>query len=454
MDTMKKLVAVLLIVIISIPLCGFSLFGAKEVPDSVIEFNLHEYGYYADWTAKHNADSKSHMDTVDITLNYLENYCAITAQVTFVFQYDKSSDLWSLIKTTEVIYTGYDWTPAFDEVNRLKETQDYKSALTVLAGVSKQMDKYSASVEQKNEYKNSFYEVSYLYGLKLQGEGKYQEAIKAFEDAKGFNDSKQQIINCNNALKDIAYEDAIKLLEKQEYDKAIKAFKELGNYKDSEAQLDIAYGKKYGEELYSQVKSINIGDIYVFGRFEQNNDTTDGEEPIEWIVVDKDGVKLMLVSKYALYKMPFNELSWAGDAERGWKNSDIRKWLNRSESFGKAFSKEEWSKLIEVDSYTKVFLLSIDEAETYFGDGAGLTCQPTEYAFSLKTDKYDSNSTFKEEQKDACTWWLRNDGRQKYSNNGSYDIMASTVRTDINYFGSGKTDWCFVRPAVWLDLSK
>ena len=46
-----------------------------------------------------------------------------------------------------------------------------------------------------------------------------------------------------------------------------------------------------------------VGNIVAFGRYEQDNDLTNGPEPIEWIVldvVDGEKTKALLLSKYGL----------------------------------------------------------------------------------------------------------------------------------------------------------
>lgn len=57
----------------------------------------------------------------------------------------------------------------------------------------------------------------------------------------------------------------------------------------------------------SKKSKVNIGDYVLFGSYEQDNDTTNGAEPIEWQVVDIDNDKALLVSKYILDNVEYNE---------------------------------------------------------------------------------------------------------------------------------------------------
>ena len=119
------------------------------------------------------------------------------------------------------------------------------------------------------------------------------------------------------------------------------------------------------------------GDHIFFGHYEQDNDLTNGPEPIEWIVLDvKDG-KAMLLSKYILDAKPFNEKL----NDHVWGTSSIRKWLN-DEFMNDAFTDDEQAAIIvtKVDNRTfqnenwyngaddtldLVFLLSYFEATKY-----------------------------------------------------------------------------------------
>ncbi len=58
----------------------------------------------------------------------------------------------------------------------------------------------------------------------------------------------------------------------------------------------------------SDALSINlqIGDLYSFGSYEQDNDLTNGAEPIDWEVLDIQDNRALLISKYALDSKPYN----------------------------------------------------------------------------------------------------------------------------------------------------
>ena len=52
--------------------------------------------------------------------------------------------------------------------------------------------------------------------------------------------------------------------------------------------------------------TVNIGDYVTYGKYEQDNDLSNGPEPIKWQVMDIDGENAFLVSRYILDKMEYN----------------------------------------------------------------------------------------------------------------------------------------------------
>ncbi|MBR1443043.1 MAG: hypothetical protein IJ583_05860 [Firmicutes bacterium] len=106
--------------------------------------------------------------------------------------------------------------------------------------------------------------------------------------------------------------------------------------------------------------SYSVGDIVTFGTFEQDDNESNGAEPIEWIVLDADGSKALLLSKYVLAEEQYN----IQDKQVTWQTSTLFQWLN-ADFLNGAFSEEERQQIINTE-YGKVFLLSFDEAVKYF----------------------------------------------------------------------------------------
>ena len=246
------------------------------------------------------------------------------------------------------------------------------------------------------------------------------------------------------------YNSAVSLMKDEKYDEAITAFEALNGYKDSENQIESCYIGKYGEEKWNKIKNIKIGDTHTFGAYEQDKNTSNGKEAIEWTVLDKDGMSLLLVSKQALDCQQYNT-EWV---DITWENCSLRKWMNDT-FLNNAFSAEEQAQIqnttVSADknpeyntnpgnaTTDKVFLLSITEAEKYFSSDNARQCKPIKYAVA--------NGAYVNSNNGNCWWWLRSPGDSQ-----NYAAIASS---------DGSVDYCgyyvnrndgAVRPAMWINL--
>ena len=279
----------------------------------------------------------------------------------------------------------------------------------------------------------------------------YETAIAKFESIPGWQDAGSKIIECQNGIaalkrkqeadriaaekaekevKKIAsiaipavvaviaillvittivipngkYNDAIALMDSGKYEEAIAAFEALDGYKDSEEKIAAC-------EIEA-LKTAAVDDIVYFGAYEQDNDESNGAEAIEWLVLDKEGDKLLVISKYALDCQPYN----TDYTDVTWESCTLRTWLN-DDFLNEAFSADEQSYIVQTtvtadenpkydtdpgnDTKDRIFLLSIDEAEKYFSWGSRRRCEPTDYAVSNGAYESDSGN---------CWWWLRSPG--------------------------------------------
>lgn len=57
------------------------------------------------------------------------------------------------------------------------------------------------------------------------------------------------------------------------------------------------------------LKSLKVGDTFTFGHYEQDNNSSNGKEPIEWLVLDRKGNEVLVISKYCLDSKPYAILS-------------------------------------------------------------------------------------------------------------------------------------------------
>ena len=206
------------------------------------------------------------------------------------------------------------------------------------------------------------------------------------------------------------------------------------------------------EEINAEVVSLEnaeIGSTVFFGSYPQTavgNDKT----PIEWKVLAKKEDKLLLISQKGLDHQQYND-RWVPIT---WETSSLRTWLNVT-FINNAFSSNEQA-MIQNTSVTadknpsyntppgnnttdKVFLLSIMEANKYFGSDNDRRCQATAY---VKSQRVYINPSF-----GLRNWWLRSPGRSKVD--AAYVDCGGSVRSGGNFVVYASNA---IRPAIWVKV--
>lgn len=115
----------------------------------------------------------------------------------------------------------------------LMEDGRYEEAIAAFES----LDGYKDSDEKIRQCEISFKENAYIVATAFMENGQFEEAITWFEFLDQYKDSTQQIEQCKIGIKDREYDAAIALMESGEKTKAIAAFKALGDYKDSLTQI-------------------------------------------------------------------------------------------------------------------------------------------------------------------------------------------------------------------------
>lgn len=309
----------------------------------------------------------------------------------------------------------------------------------------------------------------------------YEEAINVFRTISGWKDSDEQIYACQKKIEEIkAKEEADRLeVERKAEERRIAAEKAAKKRKKAFAigtpivAACIAFVivlttviiptakynravEKYGKEWADTVKNASVGDTITFGAYEQDNNTSNGKEAIEWTVLDKDGMSLLLISKQALDCQQYN----TSYTDVTWESCSLRKWMNGT-FLNKAFNAEEQAQIqnttVSADknpeyntnpgnaTTDKVFLLSINEVEKYFNSDEARKCAPTAYA---KAQGAYTSDIYKTASGAAtCWWWLRSPGLTQTSAASVFNVGS------VYYCGhSVLYDYDAVRPALWINL--
>ena len=195
---------------------------------------------------------------------------------------------------------------------------------------------------------------------------------------------------------------------------------------------------------------VQVGDIITFGSYEQDNNPSNGPEPIQWQVLDVSDGSALIVSEYALDVRAYNN-EWVNIT---WAECTLRGWLN-GEFYDTAFNEEEKGRIALTkvenadnprygteggeDTEDRIFLLSLEEAKTYFEGNEDRRAFPTEYAIAQDVYVNDDLGT--------VWWWLRSPG------------FDSDLAADVDPGGSfGNGDFVrvyrfAVRPALRLKMT-
>ena len=218
------------------------------------------------------------------------------------------------------------------------------------------------------------------------------------------------------------------------------------NVSDSQKPVQTMQSSAQTAQRPSQDVLMNalVGGYISFGTYEQDGNLSNGAEDIEWLVLDIQDGKALVISKYVLGARTYN-----GSTENvTWETCSLRGWLNNDFLNG-AFTNGEKSLIFETDvsadknpnyvtlpgnpTRDKIFLLSITEAERYFSSDSNRTADCTQRAIA---------------QGCTGTWWLRSPGGERQR--ASYISIQGGVAKYGNLVGSEALG---VRPAMWIDLN-
>jgi len=246
----------------------------------------------------------------------------------------------------------------------------------------------------------------------------------------------------------IDYNKAVDLMSRGRYEEAQSIFINLGDYKDSvdkSQQATFEIDKK-------ALRNCKANDIVRLGNYEQDNVPANGQEKIEWVVLDVEDGKALLLSRYCLDCMPYE----AEKEQASWGESLVRDWLN-NEFYNTAFSNYEKSMIslsnvasdqsandntVEPGVITEdhVFLLSVTECREYLDSVSDRKCIPTAYAVNNgASGSHEGVSTY---------WWLRTTSNNHHQ--ALYVDDSGSIRS--GGLKATSTEFRTVRPAIWIDL--
>lgn len=308
------------------------------------------------------------------------------------------------------------------------ENGDYETA----AGIFSELEYYydCAEMTKKSKYK---------LAEKLAEEKNFTKSIALFEELGDYQ-------NASEKLPELKYKLAEQLLADEFYDDARAVFEELGSYSDAAQRI----------AEVDRLKRLNVkpGDHLTFGSWQQgrNGETA----PLEWIVLERDGSRALVMSEYLVDFMQFGGMNWA--------ESEVRRWLN-NDFYSKAFSAAEREKIRETelknedeqyqgtygggDTVDRIFLLTAEDAYNYHSSSGELRADYTEWGEKKRKDAvmptlkpgYSYASVF------GDPYWLRSVGKRfcikSVESSGG---ISNSTRYDTQLMG--------VRPVMWIEMGE
>ena len=261
------------------------------------------------------------------------------------------------------------------------------------------------------------------------------------------------------------------------------------------------------EELFEKIRNgafacveydkAKVGDFITFGTYEiwPYNEI---EECLKWKVLDKDGDRLLILSEKLIDAFSYNynpDMVNLNDVT--WENSSIRAFLNDPQGFLSRFSSEElamietthlenkaankelmkyWGDFVDLgratysdlavqdledekDTDDKVFLLSFQEVEKYFGEAEGPYEGDSDYPYNAMpanpnwvayiTEAYDHQNPvgYYEHDSFAGAWMTRT-----LSTDHHDEKMVTYITSNGQVFNYFTYTPMFIRPAMWIKI--
>ena len=201
---------------------------------------------------------------------------------------------------------------------------------------------------------------------------------------------------------------------------------------------------------------VKVGDIVTFGKYEQDNNKSNGAEPIEWIVLDTDGNYALLLSRFGLIKAPYarssNGQTWANAEIRGTLNTDFYKAAFTDDEKAAILAKHVDESVDQQDpdhpadegrvgnnTTDRIYILSYAEIIQYMPTEEDRKCYVTEY---IKKNANYSDKQYAEGY--TCWYWLRNPA---YSNNAGVVDWDGSIDACIMQHPYG-----VIRPCCWVKI--
>lgn len=324
-----------------------------------------------------------------------------------------------------------------DVLDRIHETRYYQAEAALADGDFGAAADYFSQAGEYSDAEVKETECKYKYAVSLGESGNYKKAAVILDSLGNYLDSAELAL-------EMKYNDASMMRDNGYYEDAEKIFTELGSYSDAAAQAE--YARKLKR------LNISVGEYIEFGSYTQGSG---GEVlPLEWVVLDKQDSRVLVISRYLVDFMPYGSLSW--------EESSVRKWLN-NDFLNSAFTASEAAKITDsvipnndnevaaiyggCNTSDRVFLLNDEEVVHYLSDYYVRQTDYTKWAKQRLEKSIDATMAFDTaySDSDGSAWWIRGAGRL-------YRVCCVNITGSINNNMMYGEEYVGVRPAMWIDL--
>lgn len=368
---------------------------------------------------------------------------------------------------------------AFYDTKRVFKWHDVKQETKYVDSAQKELDELTNAMREIEKRKNEVQEQicncnKESNQLHMLFNGKKKQILK--NEITALKEEKEKIEQ-QQCSTETEVAEALKKLQNEK-----NALEEARNaLKKTEEEKKLANQKKWSDDEIIREASAQVVDYVTLGHYPQ---TESGEDitPIEWLILERDGQKALLISKYGLDAKPYN----TEYTDVTWEECTLRTWLNDI-FYNKAFSADEQAAILTTnvdnskkqsysdwytsggnDTQDKVFLLSYAEANKYFDVKKEFVSSrnmksriaPTAYAIAQGADIKISSTVYTVAQKaninlnssnktingtNSGSWWLRLPGGPLNYAEHVY-ICGSLFRNRVSDASIS------VRPAMWVNL--
>lgn len=347
---------------------------------------------------------------------------------------------------------------------RLNEVRYKQAELALESGNKNSAKELFRNLGNYSDSRQNYCELAYEEAEQLVKNGSYDQALLILKGITDYPDKLQLLKLCN-------YYKAKQYADSKDYENAIKLYEELGEYSDAALQLwsarydyavELAENKKYDDALALlnmlgnnsdvqrlkhsiAVKNLYNGNSFTFGSYEQDGDTSNGSEPINWIVMGRGANnEVYLISEKVLAVSSFGTLSWNDCPLRDWLNNEFyntafnsieKEYLHEYTYYPSVVETSGNMRLLwprrDMDKYVdKVFIPQISYIDFYM-KGENASAAPTQ---AVQTELNTS--------KDKVEWWCVSE----------LGMLAYSIDADGNYIKRIQNDDCRlnlgVRPVI------